>query len=92
MKSRVLSSKPNETYEDYKVKAISRFNLFKIRKHMKKAEMLVFGGGTLIQDTTSSKSLFYYLTILKIAISEKLKIMIYANGIGPLKNKKHADL
>lgn len=80
----VLSKNPKETAKAYRVKAINRFNLFKIAKHMKNAEMLISGGGTLIQDGTSAKSLWYYLEIIKLAIRNGLKVMLYSNGIGPL--------
>ena len=63
----VLSANPAETMEYYKVKSINRLNVLKIAKHMKKADMLISGGGTLIQDRTSTKSLWYYLTVIAMA-------------------------
>ncbi len=87
----VLSKKPEETKNIYNVDSISRLNIFKILKYMTKTKVFVNGGGSLIQDVTSSKSLYYYLFILKLAILKKLKIMVYANGIGPVNkplNKK----
>ena len=83
----VLSANPKETMECYRVKSISRLNPFKILKHMKKADMLISGGGTLIQDRTSTKSLWYYLCIISIALKKKIKVMLYSNGIGPLEHK-----
>ena len=83
----VLSKKPDETSEVYNVKSISRYNLFKIRKEMKKTKMLLFGGGSLLQDITSSKSIMYYLTIIRLAQKCGLKTMLYANGIGPVSKK-----
>ena len=80
----VLSANPAETREIYRVKAINRFNLLKILKHMKNAEMLISGGGTLIQDRTSTKSLMYYLAVISLALKKHLKVMLYSNGIGPL--------
>lgn len=85
----VLSANPSETMEDYKVKSISRINIFKIIRHMNRAEMLISGGGTLIQDRTSTKSLWYYLTIISLALRKNLKVMLYSNGIGPLERKKN---
>ncbi len=83
----VLSANPKETEECYKVKSISRLNPFSIIKHMKSAEMLLSGGGTLIQDRTSTKSLWYYLTIISLAQRFGVKVMLYSNGIGPLEKK-----
>lgn len=87
----VLSANPKETMKNYRVKAINRLNPFAVIKHMKKADMLISGGGTLIQDATSTKSLIYYLAVIKLAIKNKLKVMLYSNGIGPLNNKRNVE-
>lgn len=87
----VLSADPKETFKNYNVRAINRFNIFDITKHMKNAELLISGGGTLIQDRTSSKSLWYYLYVIKKAMSNKLKVMLYSNGIGPLERKSNKE-
>ena len=78
----VLSKTPEETARDYGVKSVNRYNFFKIKKEMKQAKMLIFGGGSLLQDVTSSKSLKYYLMIIALAERCGLKTMLYANGIG----------
>ncbi|MGN0150505.1 MAG: polysaccharide pyruvyl transferase CsaB [Clostridia bacterium] len=85
----VLSANPKETNRIYRVKAINRLNPFAIWRHMKKADMLISGGGTLIQDTTSTKSLWYYLAVISLAKKHKLKVMLYSNGIGPLNKEKN---
>lgn len=87
----VLSANPKETSKSYRVKSINRLNLFSILKHMKKADMLISGGGTLIQDSTSTKSLCYYLMVISLAKRKNLKVMLYSNGIGPLNKKKNAE-
>jgi len=61
-----------------------RFNLLTVRNAIKKSRALVFGGGTLLQDSTSSRSLRYYLWLIKTARRYNKKTMLYANGIGPL--------
>ena len=60
---------------------------FKIKKTMQHSKMLLFGGGSLLQDVTSSKSILYYLAIINLAHKCGLKIMLYANGIGPISKK-----
>ena len=89
----VLSKKPEETSLVYNVKSINRYNFFKVKKEMKKSKMLLFGGGSLLQDVTSSKSIRYYLTIIRLAQKCGIKTMLYANGIGPIikeNNRKKA--
>ncbi|MBO4949769.1 MAG: polysaccharide pyruvyl transferase CsaB [Clostridia bacterium] len=88
----VLSNKPEETSEVYNVNSIGRYNLFKIRKEMKKSKMLLFGGGSLLQDVTSSKSILYYLAIIRLAQKCGMKTMLYANGIGPITKKRNRTL
>jgi len=83
----VLSKVPEETSAQYGVDSIYRYNFRKIKKAMKNAKMLLFGGGSLLQDVTSSKSILYYLTIINMAHKCGIKIMLYANGIGPITKK-----
>lgn len=42
------------------------------------------GGGSLLQDTTSTRSLFYYLSVIRCAELLGKPVMLYANGIGPV--------
>ncbi len=69
------------------VVAVDRFNLLSVLSAIKKSRVVMFGGGNLIQDATSSRSLKYYLTLLKAAISLGKKTMLYANGVGPVSPK-----
>ncbi len=85
----VLSANPRETMRSYRVKSISRLNVISILKHMKNAGMLISGGGTLIQDATSTQSLIYYLMVINAAVKRGVKVMLYSNGIGPLNNSSN---
>lgn len=80
----VLSSNPQETSMTYGVHAVNRLNFPRIMYEMFRAKLLVSGGGTLIQDSTSSKSLWYYLMVISLAKLFGMRIMLYANGIGPV--------
>ena len=85
----VLSMNPEETKRTYNVDSINRFSFFEIIKAMKKTKLFINGGGSLIQDITSTRSLFYYLSLIKLAQKMNLKVMVYANGIGPLNKKRN---
>ncbi|MBP5427380.1 MAG: polysaccharide pyruvyl transferase CsaB [Clostridiales bacterium] len=87
IKLAVLSQKPEETTKIHNVRSIYRFNLFSILKMLMKTDLYINGGGSLIQDNTSNRSLYYYLTLIVLAKLTRTKVMIYANGIGPVKNK-----
>jgi polysaccharide pyruvyl transferase CsaB len=88
----VLSANPKETINRYRVKAINRLNPFVLIKHMKKAGLLISGGGTLIQNSTSTRSMLYYTAVISMAVRNKVKVMLYSNGIGPLNGRKNIDL
>ncbi len=87
----VLSKAPKETSSVYGVKAIDRMNPFAVIGGIRRCKMLLSGGGTLIQDGTSTKSLLYYLTIIKTAHLLGKKVMLYSNGIGPLR-EEHREM
>ena len=51
---------------------------------LKNSDVLVSGGGSLLQDVTSLKSLIYYLGIIYAALFMRKKVVIFAQGIGPI--------
>lgn len=85
----ILSNKPQEAKNIYKVNAVNRWNIFSIIKALKKSKLFISGGGSVIQDVTSTKSLLYYLGLIILAKRYKNKVMLYANGIGPLTKKSN---
>lgn len=84
---KVLSKDPSLTEKEYGVPAVDRFKLFDVIKSIKESDMLISGGGSLLQDKTSSRSIWYYLLIMKLAKHYKKKVFVYSNGVGPI-NKK----
>ena len=81
-----LSNDPAETKAIYGIDAIHRFNIPRILWNMRKTRLLISGGGSLIQDITSDKSLTYYLGIIRMGKRMGAKVMLYANGIGPIRH------
>ena len=81
----VLSKDPEQTRKQYGLQAVSRFNFVKVYAALKKSDVLLSGGGSLLQDTTSTRSLLYYLSVMKLAGWLGKPVMLYANGIGPVK-------
>lgn len=80
----VLSGDPDQTGQAHGVKAIGRFNLPAILLAMKNNKIFISGGGSLLQDSTSWRSLPYYLGLIEIALLFKLKVIVYGQGIGPV--------
>ncbi len=84
----VLSGHPEDTAAKHHVKAIHRFAFPEIFQAMRQTDLLLSGGGSLLQDVTSSRSLFYYLSILLLAKFLGKKSMLFAQGIGPIRSPK----
>ncbi|WP_066495986.1 polysaccharide pyruvyl transferase CsaB [Abyssisolibacter fermentans] len=80
----VLSKDPQNTTELYGIRAVDRFSINSIFREIKNSDLLISGGGSLIQDITSTKSILYYLSLLKLAKLMNKPVMVYANGIGPI--------
>ena len=80
----VLSNTPDETRNKYGVEVVYRFGFREVLKAVRNCDVLLSGGGSLLQDTTSTRSLIYYLSIIILAKLCGKKVMLYANGIGPV--------
>lgn len=82
-----LSNKPSHTKRIYGIEAINRFKMREVRRAIKSCDLFISGGGSLLQDVTSTRSILYYLLLMNLAKRHKKPVMVYANGIGPI-NKK----
>lgn len=81
----VLSACVNTTEKKYNVKGINRNKIFMIIKSIFDSDLIVFGGGSLLQDATSKRSIIYYLGIMFISLLMGKEIFLYSQGIGPIK-------
>ena len=80
----VLSRDPAETTARHGVPAAHMFNLPVLRRLLRRARLYINGGGSLIQDVTSRRSLWYYLYTLRTAKRLGCKVLMYGCGIGPV--------
>ncbi|MFE0557780.1 polysaccharide pyruvyl transferase CsaB [Paenibacillus sp. NPDC058910] len=83
----VLSIDPEWTSAVYGVKSVHRMKLGEVRQAIKESDGLISGGGSLLQDATSPKTIPYYLGVLKIAQWLGKPTFIYAQGVGPVNRK-----
>ncbi len=80
----VLSRDPAATAAQHGVRAVHMFDLFGLWRAMRDARLYLNGGGSLIQDVTSRRSLWFYLFTLAAAKRLGCKVMMYGCGIGPV--------
>lgn len=64
------------------IRCVKRLSVQALQE-IKHAKALVFGGGTLLQDLTSLRSLCYYTTIIRLAKHHGARVELWANGIHP---------
>lgn len=88
----VLSNQPEKTAEQLAVKAVNRWSKGSLLKTIKDCDVLISGGGSLLQDVTSKNGILYYLGIIKLAQLLRKKVMIYAQGIGPIREPRNRSL
>lgn len=70
---------------------IGRYNFFKIRKELSKTRLFLLCGGTLLQNSTSNRSLGYYGYMCDLAVRHGARVMLYAGGVGPVIGKDAVD-
>lgn len=83
----VMSRRPRETKLIYRTSAVYTFNIFQLRRLFRHAALYINGGGSLMQDVTSTRSLWYYCYTLWAARRYGCKVMMYGCGIGPINRK-----
>ncbi len=83
----VLSNCPKDTARDLDVTAVNRWNLKDVISAIRGCDVFISGGGSLLQDITGVKSLLYYLGLIWLAQKLNKKVMIFAQGLGPLTGK-----
>ncbi|HHT43007.1 MAG TPA: polysaccharide pyruvyl transferase CsaB [Firmicutes bacterium] len=85
----VPSGNPKQTTADHGVAAVGRFDLKEIWRILGSARCLISGGGSLLQDVTSKRSIPYYLTLVEMALLRKVPVVMYGQGLGPIWSKPY---
>lgn len=80
----LISSNPEKTAQMYNVASCGMLYFL---PSLIESDVLISGGGSLLQDVTSIKSLVYYLLIIVLGIFLRKKVVIYSQGIGPVNSK-----
>ncbi|MEK8131719.1 polysaccharide pyruvyl transferase CsaB [Paenibacillus filicis] len=83
----VLSINPEWTTRTYGVEAVHRMRPKEVWRALQQADGLISGGGSLLQDETSAKTIPYYIAVIRMAQWLKKPVFIYSQGIGPVHRK-----
>ncbi len=80
----VLSGTPARTERSTGLPCFSRRNPLSLLNSLLRSDALILGGGSLLQNLTSNRSLAYYLTLIRLSRLLRRPVMLYGIGIGPL--------
>lgn len=89
---RVIGKKPKRIAKHFGVRAVGQLSLGRMVSALRKSKLFILGGGSLLQDVTSSRSLWYYLGVTVLAKKCGCAVQMYGGGLGPVrgeKNRKH---
>lgn len=84
MQITVVSKSPLRTQIEHDVNSIGRGSFRKLRELFKTSMLYINGGGSLVQDVTSRRSLWYYLYTIYLAKKMGSKVHMFGCGIGPI--------
>ncbi len=66
--------------------AVGRQSPRELMEAIKRCDVFLSGGGSLLQDVTSVRNVVYYTGVLRMARLSGKPAMMYAQGVGPLKS------
>ena len=64
--------------------AVGRQSPRELMEAIKRCDVFLSGGGSLLQDVTSVRNVVYYTGVLRMARLSRKPAMMYAQGVGPL--------
>lgn len=83
----VLSASPQATEKLHGVEAGDRYSTFTLFKALKRSDLFIWGGGSLMQDVTSARNPIYYGGVMGLAQGMGLQTIAWAQGVGPLQRQ-----
>ena len=84
MRITVVSKNAKHTRSVHGLNAVRRSSFIKLRRELRRSKLFISGGGSLIQDVTSRRSLWFYLHTIRLAKKCGCKVQMYGCGMGPL--------
>lgn len=79
-----LTRRGGRDSENFCMRCFDRSSFFTIIREIKNCDRLVFGGGTLLQNSTSRRSLIYYAALIFLAHAMEKDCILLGNGLGKI--------
>ena len=85
---KVICHAPRKTAKKFGVRTERRENIPRLFSEIRSADRLVLGGGSILQDSTSMRSLRFYTMLINAASRHNVPVELLSNGLGPLKRRR----
>lgn len=84
----VLARHPGGTARRFGVHAVHPLRILRWCLAMRRSGLFISGGGSLLQDVTSRRSLAFYLLTIRLAKKLGCAVQLYGCGVGPLRHEE----
>lgn len=82
-----LSYRTSRTRELHGIDSVSRNRYREILRAIHRADWVIGGGGSMLQNVTSNRSLIYYLALIRLAKALGKRVALLGNGFGPINGR-----
>jgi polysaccharide pyruvyl transferase CsaB len=83
----VFSGCPAKTSALHGYRAVYHKNPWQVFRELLNTDLLISGGGSILQDITSALSLPYYIGVVALAKLVGKPVIFYAQGVGPINRR-----
>ena len=88
----VTAADQEAVQQGHGVPTVQRRSLRSVLQALGQCRALVLGGGSLLQDSTSFRSLLYYAALISTARLQRKPVLLWAQGLGPLRRRRSRAL
>tara|TARA_B100002051_G_scaffold260078_1_gene280247 strand:- start:1224 stop:2291 length:1068 start_codon:yes stop_codon:yes gene_type:complete len=74
--------------QQFQLRSCNRHRLVAVLAALSRCDALIFGGGSLLQDSTSFRSLLYYAALIISARLQGKPVLLWGQGLGPLNRRR----
>ncbi|MDV6374763.1 polysaccharide pyruvyl transferase CsaB [Deinococcus arenicola] len=80
----LLSNTPTQSAQTFDCEAAARMQPVALLRALVQSKVLLSGGGGLLQDKTSARTLSYYLGVIRLARFLGKRVVVFNQSVGPL--------
>ena len=85
----VITARNSDSVQRFRsdITIVNRRSIPAVLGSVNHVDAVIFGGGSLLQDSTSQKSLFYYVALILWSRFRGRRVFLWGQGLGPLNHR-----